>query len=200
MKEATPKQEQRLLLSFTSLQWSGRPAKDAIYSCLGLGVIGFFVCLVLMIFIAGLRDPGAGSLFIAVFAVGLTALAVWAKVSSEKKFLTRIHQRVNETILELTGNPNDRLSLPDFRKFIENERRIPLLVHGVPGLELRAVRHGESPAIGPKQPPPHRTAPRTSSTARTPVVTTTQVVIAITPPDYGTASFDRLLQATLDAD
>lgn len=200
MKDSLPKKEQKLLLSFTSLQWSGRPAQEAIYSCLGLGVIGFFVCLVLMIFIAGLRDPGVATLFIVVFAVGLTTLAVWSKASNEKKFLAGISKRVNDTIVELTGNPNDQLSLPDFRKFIENERRISLLVHGVPGLELRAVRHGESPAIGPKQSPPHQTAPRNSSSARTPVVTTTQVVIAITPPEYGTASFDRLLQATLDAD
>lgn len=31
-------------------------------------------------------------------------------------------------------------------------------------------------------------------------VRTTKVIITATPPDYGTASFDRLLQATLDAD
>lgn len=200
MKDSLPKKEKKLLLSFTSLQWSGRPAQEAIYSCLGLGVIGFFVCLVLMIFFAGLRDPGVATLFIVVFAVGLTTLAVWSKASNEKKFLAAISKRVNDTIVEMTGNPNDQLSLPDFRKFIENERRIPLLVHGVPGLELRAVRQGESPATGPKESPPHRNPPRNSSSTRTPVVTTTQVVVAITPPDYGTASFDRLLQATLDTD
>jgi hypothetical protein len=29
---------------------------------------------------------------------------------------------------------------------------------------------------------------------------TSHVTVFATPPDYGTASFDRLLQATLDAD
>lgn len=200
MKGALPKPEQKLLLAFTSLQWSGRPAQEAIYSCLGLGVIGFFVCLVLMIFIAGLRDLGVATLFIVVFAIGLTTLAVWSKASNEKKFLAGISKRVNDTIVELTGNPNDQLSLPDFRKFIEKERCIPLLVHGVPGLELRTVRLGDLPAIRPKQAPEVRTTTKNSSSKDTPVVTTTQVIIAITPPDYGTASFDRLLQATLDAD
>lgn len=199
MKEAMPKPEQRQLLSFTSKQWSGRPAQDAFNLWLGLGIIGFLISLVLMIFIAGLRDPGAASLFIAIFSVALTGLSIWAKASSEKKFLTGINQRVNETVLELTGNPNDQLSLPDFRKFIENERRLPLPVHGVPGLELRAIRHGETSAIQPNQSRQSPSPPRNSSSARTPVETTTQIIVAITPPDYGTASFDRLLQATLGA-
>ena len=199
MKDASPEPAQKLLLSFTSQEWSGRPAQDAVYICLGLGIVGFLVSMVLMIFIAGLRDPGAGSLFIAIFSVALTALLVWAKASSEKKFLTGINQRVNETVLELTGNPNDQLSLPDFRDFIEKERHIPLLVHGVPGLELMAVKEVQSTMSGRKQ-TQVRTAPKNTASKDTPVVTTTRVVIVITPPDYGTASFDRLFQAALDPD
>ncbi|WP_426939273.1 hypothetical protein ACQCSV_05615 [Pseudarthrobacter sp. S3] len=184
-------------MTFTSQQWSGRPGQDSVYSCLGLGIIGFFVCLILMIFIAGLRNPGTATLFIVVFAVALTIFLVMAKASSEKKFLTGVNQSVNETILELTGNPGDQLSLHDFRRFIENEQRIPLLVHGVPGLEVTAVKDGQSTATGRKQPARVQKNP---SPRDTPEVTTTRLLITITPPEYGTASFDRLLQATLDAD
>ncbi|HEX9228860.1 MAG TPA: hypothetical protein VF885_19840, partial [Arthrobacter sp.] len=91
-------------------------------------------------------------------------------------------------------------SLPDFRKFIEKERHIPLLVHGVPGVELMAVKEVQSTMSGRKQTTQVRTAPKNTASKDTPVVTTTRVVIVITPPDYGTASFDRLFQAALDPD
>src|SRR6476646_4368223 len=98
MSTSLPKPEQWLLVTFTSQQWSGRPGMDAVYLCLGLGFVGFVVCLVLMIFIVG-------------FAVALTTFIVLAESSSEKKFLIGINQSVNESILELTGNPDDQLSL-----------------------------------------------------------------------------------------
>jgi hypothetical protein len=200
MSNSLPKPEQRLLVTFTSQQWSGRPGMDASYLCLGLGFVGFVVCLVLMIFFAGLRDPGAAALFIVGFAVALTTLIVVAKSSSEKKFLICINQSVNETILELTGNPDDRLSLRSFRRFIEHEQRIPLPVHGVQGLELVVVREGESAVAGRKHAAQSRTAPPSPSSIHPPLVTTTELMIAVMPPDYGTTSFDRLLKATLDTD
>ncbi|MDF9751584.1 hypothetical protein [Arthrobacter sp. ES3-54] len=200
MSNALPNPEQRLLVTFTSQQWTGRPGQDAVYSFLGLGIVGFVACLVLMIFIAGLRDPGAAALFIVVFAVALTTFIVLAKSSSEKKFLIGINQRVNDTILELTGNPDDQLSLRGFRRFIESEQRIPLPVHGVPGLELVVVREGESAGAGRKHPAQRRTAPPNPSSIHPPLVTTTELMITVTPPDYGTTSFDRLLNATLDTD
>jgi hypothetical protein len=130
----------------------------------------------------------------------LTTLIVVAKSSSEKKFLIGINQSVNETILELTGNPDDRLSLRSFRRFIEHEQRIPLPVHGVQGLELVVVREGESAVAGRKHAAQSRTAPPSPSSIHPPLVTTTELMIVVTPPDYGTTSFDRLLKATLDTD
>lgn len=184
---ANSKPERRVISSFTSQQWSGRPGQDAFAMFIGSGVIGLVLCLILMIFAPGLRSFGATTVFTALFAVGLTTLSVASKASNERAFLHGVTAEVNDTILKLTGNPNDCLSVEDFRALIESGKRLPLLVNGVAGLDLSVVR---------KRPP----------VAREPVIkreenviTTTRVVITVTPPDYGITSFDRLLAAAIDA-
>lgn len=179
-----PQPEQRVLRAFTSDQWSGRPAQDGGNLFVGLAVIGAVLCLVLMIFVPGLRSGGAFTLFTAAFAIVFTVVLIRGKASAERKFLEDLTATVNDIIAGLTGNIAQALSAQQFRALIENGEPLPLLVNGVPGLELSVVR---------EQPP---VQVRNSAVKRVDnVVRTTRVVITATPPDYGITSFDRLLAA-----
>ena len=185
---SNPQPEQRVLRAFTSEQWSGRPAQDGGTMFIGCAVIGAVLGLILMIFVPGLRSGGALTLFTVAFAVVFTALAIKGKASAERKFLEGLTGTVNDVILGLTGNVAHRLSAQQFRALIENGEPLALLVNGVPGLELQAIRD--------QQPVPVRNpvVKRTDN-----VVRTTRVVITVTPPDYGTTSFDHLLAAAVEA-
>jgi len=61
------------------------------------------------------------------------------------------------------------------------------------------VREGESADADRKHPARRRTAPPSPSSIHPPLVITTELMIAVTPPEYGTTSFDRLLKGALDA-
>jgi hypothetical protein len=183
-----PKAEQRVLCSFTSDQWSGQPAQGGGNMFIGFAVIGAVLCLILMIFLPGLRSPGAVTLFTAVFAIAFTALSIRGRTAAERKFLEGMTARVNDIIAGLTGNSTQRLSEQRFRRLIENGRPLPLLVNGVPGLELQAVSE-QTPA--PSRSPVVKRADN--------VVRTTRVIVTIRPPDYGISSFDRLLAAAAEA-
>ena len=183
-----PEPERRVLRSFTSEQWSGRPAQDGGSMFIGCAVIGAVLCLVLMIFVPGLRSGGAFTLFTAAFAIVFTVLLIGRKASAERKFLEDLTDAVNETIVGLTGNVGDRLSAQQFKALIEYSKPLRLLVNGVPGLELQA--------ISDQQPVPVRNpvVKRTDN-----VVRTTRIVITVTPPDYGITSFNHLLAAAVEA-
>lgn len=183
-----PQPEQRVLRAFTSDQWSGRPAQDGGNLFVGLAVIGAVLCLVLMIFVPGLRSGGAFTLFTAAFAIVFTVVLIRGKASAERKFLEDLTATVNDIIAGLTGNITQGLSAQQFRALIENGEPLPLLVNGVPGLELQAIRD--------PQPVPVRN-PVVKRTDK--VVRTTRVVITVTPPDYGITSFDHLLAAAVEA-
>lgn len=185
---SNPPPEQRVLRAFTSEQWSGRPTQDGGSLFIGLAVIGAVLCLVLMIFVPGLRSGGALTLFTAAFAIVFTVLLIAGKASAERKFLGGLTEAVNETIVGLTGRVEQRLSADQFRALIENGRPVALLVNGVPGLELQA--------ISDQQPVPVRN-PVVKRTDK--VVRTTRVVITVTPPDYGITSFNHLLAAAAEA-
>lgn len=184
-----PKPEQRVLHAFTSEQWSGQPAKDGGSMFVGSAIIGAVLCLVLMIFVPGLRSGGAFTLFTAAFAVLFTALAIKGKASAERKFLAALTATLNDTIAGLTGNIEHRLSAQQFRALIENGAPLPLPVNGVPGLDLQAIR--EKPAVQPR----NAAGKRVDN-----VAPATRIVITATPPDYGITSFDRLLAAATEAD
>lgn len=96
--------ERRVIRSFTSEQWSGRPAQDGGNLFVGLAVIGAVLCLVLMIFVPGLRSGGAFTLFTAAFAVIFTVILIRGKASAERKFLEDLTAAVNDIIAGLTGN------------------------------------------------------------------------------------------------
>lgn len=183
-----PKAEQRVLCSFTSDQWSGRPAQGGGNIFVGFAVIGAVLCLILMIFLPGLRSPGGLTLFTAVFAIVFTALTIRGKAAAERKFLEGMTAGVNDVIAGLTGNTTQRLSEQRFRMLIENGRPLPLLVNGVPGLELQAVSE-RTPV--PSRSPVVKRADN--------VVRTTRVIVTAMPPDYGITSFDRLLAAAAQA-
>lgn len=180
--------EWRLISSFTSEQWSGRPAKDGGNLFVGLVLIGAVLGLILMIFVPGLRSGGALTLFTAAFAVIFTALAIRAKASAERKFLAQLTATVNDIIVGLTGNIEHRLSSDQLRTQIENGKPLPLLVNGVPGLELQATTEQ------PPEPARNPAGKRVDSAARI-----TRIAISATPPDYGITSFDRLLAAAAGA-
>lgn len=180
----TPRTETREICSFTSKDWTGRPADGAGTMFGGFSVIGFVLCLVLMTFTPGLRDVGATMLFVALFASTFTFLGILGKNSSERVFLQRLTGTVNEVVLELTADRTNQLSPDELRSLLVEGGSLPLLVNGVSGLHLMVI---PQPSPKPKQ------------YAKTEVVTTTRIVIAATPPDYGISSFDRLLEtATTD--
>ncbi|MFE5838808.1 hypothetical protein [Arthrobacter sp. NPDC056493] len=181
---ATPRTETREVCSFTSKEWTGRPADGAGAMFGGLSIVGFVLCLILMIFAPGLRDVGATIVFVGIFATTFTVLAILGTNSRERAFLQRLTGTVNEVMLELTADRTTQLSPDELRSLLVEGGSHPLLVNGVSGLRLKVVR-----AQLPKQ----------SNKPKTEAVTTTRIVIAAIPPDYGIGSFDRLLEtATTD--
>jgi hypothetical protein len=180
--------ESRVLKAFTSEQWSGRPANDVGSMFFGFAVIGAVVGLIMMIFVPVLRGGGAFTLFTTAFAVVFTVLAIRGKASAERRFLEGLTGTVNEILVGLTGNIANELSVKQFRSLIETGKPLPLLVNGVPGLELLAIR---------EQPPMHARNPVIKRVDN--VVWTTRIAITSTPPDYGITSFDRLLSAAASA-
>ncbi|WP_247828210.1 hypothetical protein [Arthrobacter antioxidans] len=186
---APAKVNQEVIIAFTSKEWDGRAAKQVPNMFVGFIVIGYVLGLILMIFIAPLRSFNALSLFAVVTSVLFTALAISGERSRQQKFLSGVAATINTTILELTGNPQDQLPLAKVEDLVTHGQRIPLLVNGVSGLQLTALRET------PPQPPQFiKKDQRIVSTAPDAVVTT-RVVITITPPEYGITSFDKLLAA-----
>ncbi|MFC7847176.1 hypothetical protein ACFUTU_01725 [Arthrobacter sp. NPDC057388] len=182
----TPRTNTREVCSFTSKQWSGRPADGAGATFGGFSVIGFVICLLLMTFTPALRDIGATMLFVAIFATTFTVLAILGKNSSERAFLQRLTGTVNDVIIELTADRSKQLSPDELRSLLVDGGRLPLLVNGVSGLHLKTA-----PLPSPKRNP--------NAHSKTEAVTTTRIIIAAAPPDYGISSFDRLLEtATTD--
>jgi hypothetical protein len=184
----TPRTQSREVCSFTSEQWSGTPADGAGATFGGFSLIGLILCLLLMTFTPALRDVGATVLFVAGFATLFTVLAIIGRRSSERAYLQRLTGTVNEVILELTADRTNQLTPDGLRSLLVEGGSLPLLVNAVSGLRLKTVRQAS-----PK--------PKQNAKAQAEVVTTTRIVIAATPPDYGIRSFDRLLEtATTDPD
>ena len=49
-------------------------------------------------------------------------------------------KRVNDTVAEVTNTPGDRLSRKEFERMVKSGEPRPLLVDGVPGLNLQVDR------------------------------------------------------------
>ena len=182
----TPRTESREVCSFTSRQWTGRPGEEAGAMFGRFSVVGFVVCLILMLFVPGLRDVGATMLFVALFATAFTALGFRARSSSGRAFLQRLTGTVNDVILELTADRTQQLSADGLRSLLLDGGSLPLSVNGVSGLRLLVI-----PQRSPKA--------KQNAKPKADAVTTKRIVIAATTPDYGIRSFDRLLEtATTD--
>ena len=154
----------------TLVRWSKKP--DPIFRFILLSILGLFLGLVLMMFIPFLQSFGAIALFTLMFAAILTAPAV----SDERSFMRGLTKRVNDTIVEVTGTFGDQLSVRQFRQLVKSGEHVPLLVNGVPGLNLHVEKASILELSGPGR---------------------WRAVFTVVPPENGTDSFDRLLSATI---
>lgn len=156
------------LAEFGPHQWTGTPAKDAGHLFLGAGFLTFLVCLFLSIFIEPLRSFFAIVVVCTLAATLITAADIVVKAKGDKFFLAGLTARVNDSILEMTGDPHARISAAKLRELIEYGPDLPLSINGVPGVEL------------------------TVKGAR---LEKKRILAVVIPPDYGLESFDVLLTA-----
>jgi hypothetical protein len=132
------------------------------------------MCLFLMIFLPFVRNPGGVALFMIVFPALLTAHAA----TGRREFMRGLVKRVNDTVAEVTNTPGDQLSVKDFQHLVKTGEQRPLLVDGVPGLNLQVHRMATAQKDAPEK---------------------WVAVLTVVPPENGTESFDRLVAAALDA-
>lgn len=156
----------------TLVRWSKKPGQDPIVRFVLFSIFGLLLCLMLMVFLPGLRSFGALVSFTAIFAVILMS----PTVSSHRRFTQGLTKRINDTIAEVTSTPGDQLSVKQFRSLIKSGEQLALSVSGVPGLRLHVER---APVLD-------KNAPEKWS-----------AVFTVTPPENGTASFDRLVAAAI---
>lgn len=159
----------------TLVRWSKKPGQEPLVRFVLSTVFGMVLGLILMAFLPGLRSFGALAAFTAVIAVILTAHTM----SSQRRFMQGLTTRVNDTIVEVTGTRADQLSVKQLRTLVKSGEQLALPVSGVPGLRLHVER---APVL-------ERNAPDKWS-----------AVLTVTPPENGTASFDRLLAAAIGPD
>lgn len=149
--------------------WTGKPFKDAGSLFLGAGFLTFLLCLLLMIFIAPLRDIGVLVIVCTLAATVMTGNSVAVNIRRDKKCLQSMAEKVNTFILETTGDPTTRVNPGRIQALIEDNRRsVDLQINGVPGVEIKAAAKPDA---------------------------ATRFVAVLTPPDYGLGSFDVLLEA-----
>ncbi|HSO89965.1 MAG TPA: hypothetical protein VLR70_02330 [Arthrobacter sp.] len=156
------------------VRWSKKPGENPVVGFVMFSVFALILCLILMIFISGLRSFGA----VVLFTVTVAAMLTGPAVSRQRAFMTGLTQRVNATIAEVTGTVGDQLSVKEFRRMIRSGEPLSLLVGGVPGLNLHVERVAPGEANAPEK---------------------WFAVFTVVPPEIGTASFDRLLAAASGA-
>jgi hypothetical protein len=137
-------------------------------------VFGLILCLILMMFIPSLRNFGAVALFTVFFATLLTV----PTIKGRRAFMSGLTKRVNDTIAEVTTTSGDQLSVKEFQRMVKSGERRPLLVNGVPGLNLHVERVGPLDNNAPEK---------------------WLAVFTVVPPEIGTESFDRLVAAATAA-
>lgn len=186
-----PSSERRILTSFTSEQWNGRPGTGGCSMFIGSVIIGYILALILMIFIPPLRNGSAATIFAFIVGIIITWAGIGSNASLQKSFLRDRLDKINDTVFGITGDPNDRLSASDLRSLIEKQRSRPLLVNGVPGIELRSIQN-TPPAPAPR--PSVKVKGKPVQNQPKPIVTTT-IFIYMTAPDLGLTSFDRLFDS-----
>ncbi|CAH0252843.1 MULTISPECIES: hypothetical protein [unclassified Arthrobacter] len=156
------------------VRWSKKPGESPVTKFILSSILGLILCLFLMIFVSILRSFGALVLFTLIFAALLTVRTVTA----QRRFLRGLTKRINDTLAEVTSSPGDQLSVRQFRHMTKSGEQLPLLVSGVPGLNLHVARASTLEKHAPEK---------------------WVAVFTVIPPENGTASFDRLVAAAIDA-
>ncbi|MGX9899707.1 hypothetical protein ACW0JT_06965 [Arthrobacter sp. SA17] len=156
----------------TLVRWQKKP--DPVIRFILLSILGSILGLVLMMFMPFLQSFGAIALFTLMFGAIFTA----PTVSDRRSFMRGLTKRVNDTIVEVTGTPGDQLSVRQFQQLIKSGEHVPLLVDGVPGLNLHVERASLLELSGPGR---------------------WRAVFTVIPPENGTDSFDRLLSAAIQS-
>lgn len=156
------------------VRWSRKPGESPAIKFVLFSVCGLILCLVLMMFISGLRNFGAVALFTVFFATLLTVPTIMGR----RTFMVGLTKRVNDTIAEVTNTPGDQLSVKEFQRMVKSGERRQLLVGGVPGLTLHVERMGSLDNNAPER---------------------WLAVFTVAPPETGTESFDRLVAAAVEA-
>ena len=156
------------------VRWSKRPGESPVIKFVMFSVFGLILCLVLMMFLPGLRSFGAVVLFTVFFAALLTVPAV----KGRRTFMLGLTKRVNDTIAEVANTPGDQLSVKEFQRMVKSGERRPLLVSGVPGLNLHVERMASLDNNAPEK---------------------WLAVFTVVPLENGTESFDRLVAAAINA-
>ncbi|MDR6686414.1 hypothetical protein J2Y41_001975 [Arthrobacter sp. 1088] len=154
------------------VRWMRKPGDKPIIKFVTFSILAVILWLILMIFMPALRNAVPASIFIAVFAAILTIPTVVA----QRNLVRGLAKRINDTLTELTGSPDDKISTKQLRKLIKSGEQLPLLINGVPGLRLHVKRVASAKEDGSEK---------------------LLAVITVAPVSSGTASFDRLLEAAL---
>lgn len=156
------------------VRWSKKPGESPVTKFVMFSVFGLILSLVLMMFLPFLRSFGA----VALFTVFVAALLTVPAVKGRRTFMFGLTKRVNDTIAEVTNTPGDQMSVKEFQRLVKSGERRPLLVSGVPGLNLHVER---LPSLDNKAPEKWL------------------AVFTVIPPENGTESFDRLVAAAIGA-
>ncbi|MET4097283.1 hypothetical protein [Arthrobacter sp. UYCu712] len=156
------------------VRWSKKPGENPVIKFIMSSIFGLILSLFLMIFLSGFRSFGAVVFFTFFFAALLTVRTVGA----ERKFMRGLTKRINDTIAEVTSDPGDQLSVKQFRHMTKSGEKLPLRVSGVPGLNLHVARASTLEKNAPEK---------------------WVAVFTGVPPENGTASFDRLVAAAINA-
>jgi hypothetical protein len=183
-----PSSDSLVIRTFTSEQWDGlgNPKPVNVFA----GMDGKRLCIGFVVFaiLANLVGFWLALMVFAVIAVIVAVNRSRANVSPQQHFVNALMEDVNDTVVEVTGNREARLSVNDVVALRQSGYGMPLPVNGVSGLHLGVV------SDAPRQ-------ERIAAIARvSDRAWTTRVVVSASAPDYGTASFDRLLKATLETD
>lgn len=183
-----PSSESMVIRTFTSEQWDGHGDPKPLNVFAAIGAKRFWIGFVVFVILASL---GGFWLAFMVFAVIIMIIGITntrGKLSPRQQFVNALMADVNDSVLELTDNRNARLSVKDLVALRQSGDVMPLPVNGVSGLYLGVL------SDAPRQ-------ERIAAIARvSDRVSTTRVVISASAPDYGTASFDRLLKAAIETD
>lgn len=183
-----PSSESLVIRTFPSGQWDVRGNPKPVNAFAAFGGKRLAVGLIAFVILANLGGFLIALLVLAVIGFIVLMTRAKGKLSPQQQFANAVLADVNDCVVELTGNEDARLTVKDLVALRESGEDMPLPVNGISGLSLRVL------SDGPRQ-------ERVAAIARVADgAWTTRVIVSATAPDYGTASFDRLLAATLDAD